>query len=283
MKHIIAFSGGHSSALIAIEVARKHGTANMVLLNHDISSKVESADIKRFKQQVADYIGLKITYANHPDFENKTPIDVCVEAGTWVNPSNRTILCTNRLQTAPFYDWLKDNYQYGDVCYYGFDANEPERITRRSNMMGASGYKTDYPLALWQERTIHSTDEIGIEPPDSYGLFNHANCIGCIKAGWQHWYVIYCHYPHIWQSLKDGEESIGYAVHGFDFAEDKEPMFAKMRELGIPATEKITSAKFWSNAKRALMRIESQERGQMSLFDLPISEKSVECTGDCRL
>ena len=281
MKHIIAYSGGHSSALVAIEVCRKFGTENVVLLNHDINPKVEPADVKRFKNEVAGYLGLPITYANHPDWETETPISLCVKAGTWVNPANRTILCTNRLKTAPFYDWLAENYNDGDVVYYGFDANEPARITRRSNIMGQSGFKTDYPLALWQERTIHNIEEIGIAKPTAYSLFNHANCIGCLKAGWQHWYVIYCNYPDVYQQLIDGESSIGYAVHGVDdWAEDKAEMFEQMKRAGIEPTEKTPSGQFWARAKKALA---TQAAGQFDLFGLPTIEKSVECTGDCKL
>jgi hypothetical protein len=69
MKHIVCHSGGHESALVGIEVARKFGAANTTLLNHDIPAHVEDADIKRFKREVADYIGLPITYASHPDPE----------------------------------------------------------------------------------------------------------------------------------------------------------------------------------------------------------------------
>lgn len=64
MKHIVCYSGGHSSAIVAIEVVRKFGKDNVILLNHDISSWVEGADIKRFKKDVADFLGLPITYAN---------------------------------------------------------------------------------------------------------------------------------------------------------------------------------------------------------------------------
>ena len=110
MKHIIAYSGGHSSALVAMEVCRKFGKENVILLNHDINPKVEPADVKRFKNEVADYIGVPINYANHPDWETETPISLCVKAGTWVNPANRTILCTNRLKTAPAFDWYATNY-----------------------------------------------------------------------------------------------------------------------------------------------------------------------------
>jgi hypothetical protein len=281
-KHIIAYSGGHSSALVAVEVCRKFGKDKVVLLNHNISPKVEPADVKRFKAEIADYLGLPITYANHPDWETETPVSLCVKAGTWVNPANRQILCTNRLKTAPFYNWLSANYRTGDVCYYGFDKNEPERITRRSNIMGQSGYKTDYPLALWRDRTIYSTNEIGIAPPLSYDVFKHANCIGCIKAGWQHWYVIYCLYSEIYKQLIDGEEEIGHSVHGLDFASDKAEMFEQMQKAGIVPTEKTPSGEFWATAKRELARLE-QQKTQFSLFDMPTFEKSVECTGDCKL
>ena len=56
MKHIVCYSGGHSSALVALEVAAKHGTSDLVLLNHDMHFSVEHADIKRFKHEVAELL-----------------------------------------------------------------------------------------------------------------------------------------------------------------------------------------------------------------------------------
>ena len=76
MKHVICYSGGHSSALTAVEVTRKYGKENVILLNHNISSEVEHDDIKRFKQEVADYLGIKITYANMDGYEEMTPLRV---------------------------------------------------------------------------------------------------------------------------------------------------------------------------------------------------------------
>ena len=54
-KHIVCYSGGHSSALVAIEVVRKYGKENVILLNHDINPRFENNDIKRFKKEVSDY------------------------------------------------------------------------------------------------------------------------------------------------------------------------------------------------------------------------------------
>ena len=82
-KHIVCFSGGEGSALAAIEVYRRFGNDNLVLLNHNICGRVEDADIKRFKAEVAAYCGVPITYANHLAWDTKDQFDVVVEAGAF--------------------------------------------------------------------------------------------------------------------------------------------------------------------------------------------------------
>ena len=254
MKHIICYSGGHSSALVAIEVARKYGAENVVLLNHDINEWVESSDIKRFKLQVANYLGIPITFANIRDLpadELPDQFDVAMELGGF-KFNNSTELCTYQLKTKPFYAWLKANVPDKDcVIYYGFDANERHRIQRRSGILGEQGYKSDYPLALWQERTIHSTTEIGIEPPNQYDTFKHANCIGCLKAGKQHWYVVYCTRPDVWEKAKQTEDEIGYSIIRDNYLDELEPVFEDMKRLGVPATEHIEAGKFWAGVRNA--------------------------------
>ena len=37
--HVVCFSGGHSSALVAIEVVRRYGRGDVVLLNHDAAMR----------------------------------------------------------------------------------------------------------------------------------------------------------------------------------------------------------------------------------------------------
>lgn len=44
MKHIVCYSGGHSSAGVAIAVAKRFGAENTILPNHDIAESVESAE-----------------------------------------------------------------------------------------------------------------------------------------------------------------------------------------------------------------------------------------------
>jgi len=253
MKHVVCYSGGHSSALVAIEVSRKFAGDEIVLLNHDLPFWVEDQDTKRFKKEVADYLGLPVTYANHAG-ATKDQFDVTVDKKAFKVGAG-TELCTSVLKTAPFLKWLKENADpSGTVCYYGFDANEPARVQRRSSIMGEMGWRTDYPVALWTERTIRSTLEVGIPLPNSYGVFKHANCVGCLKAGLQHWYVVFCTRQDIWMKAKWAEDEIGYAIHkdkdGPIFLEDLEERFTAMQSAGVQATEQTPSGRFWSQAKK---------------------------------
>ena len=107
VKHIVCYSGGHSSALVAIEVVRKYGKDNVVLLNHDINSSVENEDIKRFKQEVADYLGMTITFANNKDFETKDQFDIALDSKGF-KFGHDSVQCTFKLKTEPFKQYLKE-------------------------------------------------------------------------------------------------------------------------------------------------------------------------------
>lgn len=255
MRHIVLHSGGHSSGIVAIEVCRRFGAENVTLLNHDLPSLVEASDIKRFKREIAEHVGLPITYASHAD-TSANQFTVCVQARAFKVDSGPE-LCTSRLKTEPFTRWLTANHADKEcILYYGFDKNEMHRVQRRSSIMAALGYRTDYPIALWSERTIHHSIEVGIEKPLGYSVFKHANCIGCLKAGWQHWYIVYCTRPDIWMMAKEAEEIIGYAIHhdesGPVYLEDMEQKFSAMRCSGVPATEHIPHQRFWAQAAKVI-------------------------------
>jgi hypothetical protein len=258
MKHIVCYSGGHSSAIVAIEVARRYGPANTILLNHDINSNVEIADIKRFKQQVAAYLGIEITYANMPGYEELDQFDVCIAESAF-KAYDKTAICTNRLKTRPFEKFLASNFPANQfrpsidcIIYYGFDRSEMSRIQRRSSHLALLGYRTDFPLALWKERTIEYTWEVGVDAPNVYENFKHANCVGCLKAGKQHWYCVYCLRPDVFGKAKMAEAIIKYSILRWETLEELEPMFARMKCAGIEPSEADNPAKFWANAKRVL-------------------------------
>ena len=248
-QHVVCFSGGHSSALVAVEVVRRYGTNGVVLLNHDINPRVEDADVKRFKREVAAHLGLPITQANHARWEEWDQFDVTEHARAF-KVKNGEELCTNRLKTKPFRGWLAGNCPPGTATlYYGFDANEIARIRRRATIVAEWGYETAYPLAHW-DRTIQSTREIGIEPPLTYSTFKHANCVGCLKAGWQHWYVVRATRPDVWERAKLAEERIGHTIHADAALEEREAQFDEMLRAGVEPTERVPQQAFWADARR---------------------------------
>ena len=258
--HIVCYSGGHSSGLVAIEVVRKFGKDSVILINHDINDNVEDADMKRFKREVSEYLGIPITYANIDLIKDSAKIpdqfDVCIKSKSFVNMDGKA-LCTTRLKTEPFHKWLdsnctdhptlfEDTYLKKNVTiYYGFDAFEEDRIMRRWEIMRDYGFKTDYPLASWKVRTIHSTTEININPPNTYSKKKHANCDGCLKGGLQHWYVVFCTRPDIWEKGKITELKIGHSILKTTRNKKKVPLFLNelesifylMKYDGVPATE----------------------------------------------
>jgi hypothetical protein len=262
IKAVVCYSGGHSSALTAVEAVRRYGRENVILLNHDISPHVEHEDIKRFKREIAEYLGVEITYANMDGWETLDPLKLSVKNKAFQFVPGRA-LCTLYLKTEPFQQWLRKNYPAWQsvleekmldnfVILYGFDNNEGGRIARRRLFLMGEGYKTEFPLAEW-ERTIQDTEEIGIAKPSTYNIYKHANCIGCLKAGKQHWYCVYCLRPDIWDEAKQAEAEIGYSIIKDVFLAELEPQFEEMRyEKNICPTEKGNSAAFWARVKSAI-------------------------------
>jgi hypothetical protein len=238
---------------------RRYDAENTILLNHDISSKVEHEDIKRFKAEVAEYLKVKITPANYPDFENATPIDVALKLGGFQFKAGFAH-CTKVLKTDPFHNYLALNWhrnKSGCDIVYGFDGNEPERIARRSSLLHSMGYNTHFPLADW-ERTVLSTEQIGIERPCTYKIFKHANCTGCLKAGMQHWYGVYCTRMDIFEYAKWAEKKIGYSIIKKDngeraFLKHLEPKYHEMRYAqGICPNEHTNPNTFWAMVDKVL-------------------------------
>lgn len=221
------------------------------MLNHDISPHVEHEDIKRFKREVSEYLGVPVTYANMSGWETTPPLAVAV-ANKAFKAYNSPAFCTSRLKTEPFHKWLEQNGEKGDWVIYGFDPEEENRMMRRSDIMSAMGYKAVFPLADWP-RTIQETEEIGIARPSTYEIYKHANCIGCLKAGRQHWYCVYCLRPDIWAEAKAAEEQIGYSIIKGIYLKELEPKFQEMRAiLHIVPTDKTNSARFWKRVREAM-------------------------------
>jgi hypothetical protein len=265
-KHVVAFSGGVGSALVALEVAARYGVNDLVLLNHDIDPRSEHVDIKRFKRDVANFIGVPITFSNRQGWEKSDQFDVVVEAGAF-KVRNGTALCTSRMKTEPFVDWLSVQPKTpAIVVYYGFGQNEADRILRRSSIMAALGYRTAFPLAHWPRRYKGIAD-VGIRPPSVYATFKHANCTGCLKAGIQHWYVVYANHRAVFERALWAEQQIGYSIIKGHWLNELIPVFDALLLAGVEATEHTNNAEFAKHLK--------QVRANVAV---PVNNIPCECT-----
>ncbi len=104
-----------------------------------------------------------------------------------------------------------------------------------------------------KEFVLSELEEIGISPPITYKIFKHANCIGCLKAGRQHWYAVYCMRRDIFDEAKAVEEDIGHSIIKGAYLKELEPKFEDMlNNLHICCNEHTNAARFWADVENAL-------------------------------
>ncbi len=167
MKHIVCFSKGVSSALVAVSVVQRYGSDNVVLLNHDLNPRYEHPDIKRFAFEISNFLNIPITYANFQDVSSpdEIPSQFQVSMAAKAFKIGRYAVCTNHLKTLNFQNWMRKNSppSFNTFVYYGFAKNELERATRRTKIIHAMGYTAVYPLIDWI--TTLTLQNIGISPP----------------------------------------------------------------------------------------------------------------------
>ena len=136
---------------------------------------------------------------------------------------------------------------------YGFDVSERHRIARRRKHLLNKGYLSEYPLADNGSRLrISDIRDMGIKLPQTYGMAKHANCKGCLKAGKQHWYMVYCLWPDIFREAVWTEELLGCNIIKGCLLHEMEPLFSCMKEEGIVPGDSECSALFWSRVRRVL-------------------------------
>lgn len=139
MKHIVMFSGGAASSVVAKIVADKYPNET-ILLHTPTGAEHEDAD--RFRQQVADFIGLPITV----EAANKTLWEM-VESYKQV-PNDGLPYCTERLKLIPQDRYLKklEKQKESFIIYLGLGVDEWRRIQKVWARNEAKGRKAAFCL-----------------------------------------------------------------------------------------------------------------------------------------
>lgn len=144
--HVSLYSGGASSAWVAKYIVEKYGAENCVLLHTD--TKWEDADCYRFMDEVADKLGVEITFHN----DGRTPADIFREDLYFGNFG--TAPCSKKLKMNQTFEYVQEMISAGylPILYFGIDYKEARRAPRiaynyKHNVdIFEDGVETRFPL-----------------------------------------------------------------------------------------------------------------------------------------
>lgn len=208
--HVAMFSGGASSAYVAYHIVQKYGKENCILFFTD--TLWEDIDNYRFMEEVAEYIGLEITYRT----DGRTPEEVFHDIKYLGN--SRVAKCSEELkvrQTLIFLEELRDVHNLEPILYFGIGPHESHRAINLQNFYEHNPIEpiaTRFPMIETFTEDIDTKkiirDEWKINLPRMYGLgFSHANCAGrCVRGGLGHYALLYKVWPDQYLEQENMEE-----------------------------------------------------------------------------
>jgi len=209
--HVSMFSGGASSAFVAHHMVQTYGKENCILFF--TNTLWEHEDNYRFMHEVADYLGMEITYRT----DGRTPEQVFYDYRYMGN--SRLAKCSEELkvrQTVIFLEELRDEHGLEPILYFGIGRHEQHRAENLRNFYAhvpVEPVETRFPLiTLFQEEIDVKKiiqEEWGIRLPLMYELgFSHANCGGrCVRGGLQHYAHLYKTWPDVYREQEEMEEN----------------------------------------------------------------------------
>lgn len=231
MKHIVCYSGGASSTLCAFLVAERYGTEDLILFNNYMPT--EPSEVHENHKRLSQAIGVPITYGKN----RLDQFDIAKREGTF--RSEKGFNCVKYMKILDgddFYQSLDDDF----MLYFGFSPDEERRI---HNQKTKSPYKSDFPLT-WDIAKSRSLEYYGFELDLScYEYMPHANCVGCLRGSYNHWYMTYALYPDIYLKAMDTELTIGENILNISLLE-LVPFYEWLLGKGIPPSEKYPRGTF---------------------------------------
>jgi len=173
------FSCGAASAVAAKLTIEKYGHANNVrVINNPVLE--EGEDNRRFMRDVAEWLGVNIEIATHPDYPSCSAVEVWDRRSYMSGVAGAP--CTDILKKKARQHW-EASAPLVRAIVLGFTIEERARhnrfvLTERSNVI---------PVLIDAKLTKQDCFDIigatGIDLPEAYKLgYPNANCRGCVKA-----------------------------------------------------------------------------------------------------
>ncbi len=206
MKIAVWFSCGAASAVAAKLIIDKYGSDHMVtVLNNPVIE--EDSDNSRFRQEVAEWLGVKIQLVSNSKWPAASAYEVWEKRKFMSSPKGAP--CTAELKIRARQEWEKTNLC--DWHVLGFTAEEKDRferfkLTERKNTLA--------PLI---ENNLNKQDCFDIllnaklRLPRVYALgYPNANCIGCVKAASpEYWNHVRKIHPSVFKNRAEQSRRIG--------------------------------------------------------------------------
>jgi hypothetical protein len=205
MFHVVGFSGGAASSVVA-EMVAAHYPKNTILLFHD--TKTEPADNDRFRKEVANYIGLPITN----DSDGRDIWQVFKDCGYLGN--GRNTMCSRILKQERSLRFMQAHPD--SILYIGFTVEEWRRGQRTFTRYQKKGIQVRFPLIEHKIGKAACQDKIEncwqIKLPKMYEWAQHANCSPCIKGKKAYWGLIYMFERKAWERAACAENEFGRTI-----------------------------------------------------------------------
>jgi hypothetical protein len=215
MNHIVAFSGGAASAVVA-SIVKKQYPNETILLYH--STKTEPYDNDRFRLEVADFLKTPIT-------EDSDGRDIwqIFDDEQYIN--GQFVPCSRLLKRERSLAFCQKNMPA--TVYLGYSMEEGYRAQRAFARYAQYGIEAHFPLIeqrIAKDECLHRVQSCwGIRLPEMYEWAEHANCVPCVKGGMAYWGIIAIKYPEIFLKASQYEEKFGHHIlHDGSLLEEKQ-------------------------------------------------------------
>lgn len=203
MKHIVWFSCGAASAVVARLVVKQRPEAHLVYCRVEN----EHPDNLRFLTDCEQWIGKEIEIIKSDKFKD---VDEVIEKRRYM-AGHAGAPCTMELKRNVRIAYTDIN----DIQYWGFTLEERQRAINFSERNPLLINK--YPLieyGIKKSDCLALIKEAGIELPAMYKLgYDHNNCIGCVKSGSpKYWNMIRRDFPEVFKKRAEQERKFKYRL-----------------------------------------------------------------------
>lgn len=244
-KHIVKYSRGRTSAVMASLVIEEHGRENTIFLSCD--TKEEAPDCYRFGDEVAAFLKMPITVIA----DGRSVTQLFIDQKMLGN--NRMTSCSRILKQEIGDKYIRDLIDKGfDItAYEGMSLpDDAHRISGRREVHANLGVEIRFPLI---ERGLTSDDCTkiitscwGIKLSESYEHFGHDNCLarGCVKGGLAYWGLLALYKPEVWEKAACEEDFFGHCILSTSrYGKYPDGSLRSMKERSIAAARKHEAAK----------------------------------------